>query len=131
MIRLDVVEGGHPPTLQQRGTEMRRALEVARYDSVPDGCAELRSLAWQAARVADVPVAGINLMKASTQRTVVSVGADVTVLDRRDSLCGAAIDSAHWTHVRDASHDERWWRNPFVDGRWARVRFYGAHPLRS
>ena len=34
-------------------------------------------------------------------------------------------------HVADASLDERWADNPFVDGRWGRVRFYGAYPLLS
>ena len=110
-------------------TAVRRDLEVGRYDHVPQGATWLRDLALEAARIADVPAAAINLMKSTTQRTVAAVGADASLHARADSLCDPIIDEARTVHVRDASLDERWAHNPFVDGRWGRVRFYGAHPL--
>lgn len=110
---------------------VRRDLEVGRYDHVPQGASWLRAIAEEAARVAGAPAAAVNLMKSGTQRTVAAVGTEVTYHARKDSMCGAIIDLGRTLHVRDVSADQRWAKNPFVDGRWARVRFYGAHPLIS
>ncbi|KQT94619.1 hypothetical protein ASG49_07180 [Marmoricola sp. Leaf446] len=110
-------------------TTVDRDQEVGRYNHVPQGAPWLQDLALRAARVADVPAAAINLMGSTTQRTVAAVGAEVTFHHRGDSMCGAIIDAGRTVHVADASVDERWADNPFVNGRWAHVRFYGAHPL--
>ncbi len=113
------------------GGTVHRDLEVGRYDHIPQGAPWLRALAEEAARIAQVPVAAINLMKSTTQRTVAAVGAEANLLERKDSMCDAIIDDGRRVHVADASMDERWAHNPFVDGRWGSIRFYGAHPLVS
>ncbi len=110
-------------------TSVRRDLEVGRYDHVPQGAPWLQAIVEEAARAADVPAAAVNLLKSTTQRTVAAVGTQTSLHDRRDSLCGSIIDDGSAVHVADASLDERWADNPFVNGRWARIRFYGAHPL--
>lgn len=124
----------HPPVppivrVVPLSSSARRDLEVGRYDHVPQGAPWLRAIAMEAARVADVPAAAINLMKSTTQRTVAAVGLEPTVHDRRDSMCASIIEAGRAVHVADASLDERWAGNPFVDGRWSNIRFYGAHPL--
>ena len=107
----------------------RRDPEVRRFDHVGTGVLWLKCLADQAARIAEVPAAAINLMKSSTQRTVAAVGIEVTVLDRKHSMCDAIIESGSRVHVADVSTDPRWSDNPFVNGTWGNIRFYGAHPL--
>ena len=111
------------------GASVLRDLEVGRYDHVPQRAPWLEAIVAEAARIAAVPAAVVNLMKSTTQRTVVAVGAEPTVHDRRNSMCTAIIDDGRTVHVADASVDERWVDNPFVDGRWGNIRFYGAHPL--
>lgn len=120
-----------PASTAALATRVHRDLEVGRYDHVPQGAPWLRDLAVEAARIAGVPSAAINLMKSTTQRTVAGVGVEPTLHARQHSLCGVIIDEARTVHVVDVSADERWARNPFVDGRWASIRFYGAHPLVS
>lgn len=110
-------------------TAVHRDLEVGRYDHVPQDAPWLRDLALEAARVASVPIAAINLMRSTTQRTVAAVGTDAGVHARAHALCDRVVDEGRTTHVADVSLDERWAHNPFVDGRWGRVRFYGGHPL--
>lgn len=108
-----------------------RTAAAARYHDVPIGRPQLRSLAEEAAAIARTPVAAINLITATSQRTLASVGTEVTVLARPDSMCGAIVNGFRPVHVEDAACDERWASNPFVDGRWGNVRYYGAHPLIS
>lgn len=128
MIR---VQSAVPPVVPvvPLAVSIHRDLEVSRYDHVPQGASWLQDIVAEAARVADVPAAVINLMKSTTQRTVAAVGAEPTFHDRKDSMCGRILEEGRTVHVADASLDERWARNPFVNGRWANVRFYGAHPL--
>lgn len=108
-----------------------RETESALYDVVPSGVQSLRRLAEEGARIAGTPTCVISLMKVTTQRALASVGAEVTVLARKDSLCFAIIDEGGPVHVADVSLDERWVDNPFVDGRWGSFRFLGMHPLIS
>lgn len=110
---------------------VKRDSYMARYDAVTSGSTVLQSLVSEAARIAEVPAAVVNLMRSSTQKTVAAVGAEISVLDARDTMCAAIIDEGRRVHVRDAAQDERWAHNPFVDGRWGSIRFYGAHPLVS
>ena len=104
---------------------------VARYDAVPAGTDQLTWLAEEAAAIAQAPVALINLVKSTSVRVVATVGTDVTVLEPKDTVCAAVVGQGRRLHIRDASQDELLASNPFVDGRWARVRFCGAHPLIS
>lgn len=117
------------PRVETLAMSVRRDLEVGRYDHVPQRAVWLQAIALEAAQVAGASAASINLMKSTTQRTVAAVGADVTLSSRRDSMCAAIIDDGRTVHVSDVSLDSRWMNNPFVNGRWGNVRFYGAHPL--
>lgn len=119
------------PTLTLAGREAERSHAASLYDGVPTGWTPLRLLAEQAARVADAPVAAVNLVKATAQRTVVMIGGEATVVARGDSMCGSIIGQRRPVHVADASQDSRWARKPLVDGRWGTIRFYGGHPLVS
>lgn len=49
----------------------------------------LQRLAEETAATAQTPVAAINLITAAVQRTLASVGTEVTILARPDSMCGA------------------------------------------
>ena len=120
-----------PSTTASLATRVHRDLEVGRYDHVPQGAPWLHDIAVEAARVAGVAAAAVNLMKSTTQRTVAGVGLEPALHARQHSMCGAIIDEGRAVHVADVSADERWAHNPFVDGRWASIRFYGAHPLLS
>ena len=106
-----------------------RVHDLARFDDVPLGWSPLQELAVEAARVAEVPMSAINVMTASVQRTVAAVGAEPTLRARVDSMCHRILGEGRTVHVEDASRDARLATNPFVDGRWGTIRFYGAHPL--
>lgn len=111
------------------GNLVRRDLEVGRFDHVQSGATWLTDIAAEAAAIAGVPFAAVNLMRSSTQRTVAAVGLDVNVVARRHSMCDAIIEEGTLVHIPDASQDDRWSSNPFVDGTWGSIRFYAAHPL--
>lgn len=118
-----------PSTSWDGSARAERDALVASYVAAARRTSSLQRLAEEAARVAEVPVVIVGLMTSTTQHTVAGVGAETNLIARRDALCGAVIDQGRRVHVHDASLDERWARNPYVDGRRARVRFYGSHPL--
>ncbi|WP_157682911.1 GAF domain-containing protein [Nocardioides scoriae] len=118
------------PTTSWGGTDRaQRDALVASYVAAARRTSSLQRLAEEAAHVAEVPVVIVGLMTSTTQHTVAGVGAETNLIARRDALCGAVVDQGRRVHVPDASLDERWARNPYVDGRRARVRFYGSHPI--
>lgn len=127
MIRLGE-SGGAKDVHGDEGRHPVGAHELAPYDRVVKSD-RLQWLVEEAADVAGVPKAAINLMNAVSQRTLASVGVDITVLAREHTLSGALIVAGQVVHIRDASQDPRLARHPFVDGRWGRTRFIGAHPL--
>ena len=116
----------HPLSL---GNIVWRDLEVGRFDHVRSGAPWLTDIAAEAAAIAGVPFAAVNLMRSSTQRTIAAVGIDVSVVARRHSMCDAIIEDGKPVHIPDASQDDRWSTNPFVNGTWGNIRFYAAHPL--
>ncbi|MCW2866320.1 MAG: cph1 3 [Marmoricola sp.] len=128
MIPLDVVGGGDDPATGPAADPDPEAA-ASRYDCIGSHSDRLQWLVEEAAAIAAVPKAAINLMNATTQRTLASVGVDITVLAREHTLCGGIIDEGRAVHVPDASRDPRWAHHPFIDGRWGRTRFIGAHPL--
>lgn len=128
MIRLGGSNGhGDADTHAIRLNEDER--EKSRYDGVPSHVDRLQWLVEEAASVAAVPKAAINLLNGTSQRTLASVGIDITVLARDNALCSVIADDKRAVHVADMSQDPRWTRHPFVDGRWGRTRFLGAYPL--
>ena len=102
---------------------------VSRYDGVPSARPRLQRLAEDAGRIAEVPGVTISLIKSASLRTIASVGSEVTVLAREHALGAPVLAAGVTVHVHDASRDPRWAHNPWVDGRWAAVRFLGIHPL--
>lgn len=129
MIRLGG-SGGTMTVAEDEGQHLVGARESSPYEHVASSD-RLQWLVEEAADVAGVPKAAINLINAVSQRTLASVGVDITVLAREHTLCGALIGAGDVVHVRDASQDPRLADHPFVDGRWGRTRFIGAHPLTS
>ncbi|WP_129338065.1 diguanylate cyclase domain-containing protein [Cellulomonas endophytica] len=101
----------------------------AAHDDDPD--APLRAVVRVAAAVAGAPTATVNLFDHAGGRqcqpfTHGFVGAD-SPLD--ESMCVVTAHGVGAVSVPDASLDERWSTNPWVDGRRARVRRYASFPL--
>ena len=82
-----------------------------------------------AARIADVPLATVNIITATEQHQVATVGFDAAVCRREDAMCAVTLREGVPVAVSDASRDPRFARNPFVTGELGNVRFYVAHPL--
>lgn len=111
--------------------DLERSREVAAYGVVAVAQPALENLARLAAAVTGRPVVMVNLMMLDTQATVASVGMDLAVCAREDSMCSSVLYREGPTEVRDARVETRWSDNPFVNGEQARFRFYYAHPLVS
>lgn len=90
---------------------------------------DLVALVEVAALVARVPMATINLITATEQHQVATVGFDPAVCRREDSMCDLTLAAGHPIVVPDARADPRFRDNPFVTGSIGRVRFYASHPL--
>jgi len=92
---------------------------------------ELLALVDLAARVADVPMATINLLTDAEQHQVATYGFDARVCSYDDAMCAAVVDGGAPIVTYDAREDERFSSNPFVTGDLGNVRFYASHPLVS
>ena len=92
---------------------------------------ELLALVDLAARVADVPMATINLLTDAEQHQVATYGFDGGVCSYDDAMCTAVIEGGAAIVTYDAREDERFSSNPFVTGDLGNVRFYASHPLTS
>jgi signal transduction histidine kinase len=92
---------------------------------------ELLALVDLAARVADVPMATINLLTDAEQHQVATYGFDAGVCSYDDAMCTAVLDGGAPIVTYDAREDERFSSNPFVTGDLGNVRFYASHPLVS
>lgn len=103
---------------------------IEEYSILRDPPDALRSVVEMAAFVADVPMATINVLTSTTQHQTSVVGFDAGICDREDSMCGRTVELGRPIVVSDASHDERFRDNPFVNGEIGEVRFYASFPLR-
>nr|WP_281380958.1 GAF domain-containing sensor histidine kinase [Nocardioides panaciterrulae] len=74
-------------------------------------------------------MATINLITATEQHQVATVGFDASVCRREDSMCDLTLAAGHPVVVPDARTDPRFHDNPFVTGVIGQVRFYASHPL--
>ena len=90
---------------------------------------DLVALADVAAQVARVPMATINLITATEQHQVATVGFEASICAREDSMCNAVFEHGEPVVVPDAREDPRFRDNPFVTGAIGKVRFYATHPL--
>lgn len=92
---------------------------------------DLLAVADLAARLCGVPMATVNLFTETEQHQVAAVGFDASVCRREDSMCTATMQEQGTVIVSDASADDRFRNNPFVNGELGHVRFYAAHRLVS
>ncbi|GAA2896626.1 hypothetical protein Acy02nite_61100 [Actinoplanes cyaneus] len=90
---------------------------------------ELRAVVRVAATIAGVPSAALNLLDEHRQYQLVRVGGAPVECAREDSMCGVQFGSGAFAHVPDASLDELYQHNPWVDGSLGRLRFYASAPL--
>jgi signal transduction histidine kinase len=112
--------------------DQQRAAAITAYDAVRSPPrTELQSVVELAARVAETPFATINIITATEQHQVVTVGFEASVCPREDAMCWVAVSEGLPIAVPDASRDPRFARNPYVTGERGAVRCYAAHPLVS
>ncbi|NYD22632.1 diguanylate cyclase domain-containing protein [Kineococcus aurantiacus] len=90
---------------------------------------ELSAVVRAAAAVAGVPHATLNLIDGHRQCQLTAVGFEGGDSPRADSMCALHFEDGELVVVPDASLDERYARNPWVDGRLGAVRFYASAPL--
>lgn len=102
---------------------------IAEYDVVVHPPAAFQSVVEMAALVADVPLATINIVTSDHQYQVATVGFDAAICRRSDSMCVLSVEAMTPILVADASQDDRFATNPFVNGELGDVRFYATHPL--
>ncbi|MEW1955244.1 GAF domain-containing sensor histidine kinase [Terrabacter sp. NPDC080008] len=116
----------HPPA----GSWQRREAALRDYDVLGNAPQkELQALVEIAAQVCRAPRAAINLISATHQHQVATLGFDASICTREDSMCAAVLEHTARVVVPDARLDERFRHNPFVTGRLGDVRFYASAPL--
>ena len=110
--------------------DQQRVAAITAYDAVRSPPrSELQPVVELAARIAGVPQATVNIITATEQHQVATVGFEPSVCRREDSMCAVTVREGVTVAVSDASRDPRFARNPFVTGELGNVRFYVAHPL--
>lgn len=92
---------------------------------------DLDDLVAQAAEVAGVSMATLNLIDADRQCQVATTGFAGSVTPRREAMCNVTLELGTFVHVPDAAADPRFVDSPWVDGRLGDVRFYASAPLIS
>lgn len=110
--------------------DQRRVVEIDKYQVLTrPPRSDLRALVEIAARVAEVPMATINLITDTEQHQVAAHGFDAGVCAREDSMCNLVLNAGRPVIVADATRDPRFSDNPFVTGQIGHVRFYASHQL--
>ncbi|WP_146149371.1 diguanylate cyclase domain-containing protein [Kineococcus rhizosphaerae] len=115
------------PAPSAEGARLAALHEYGLLDTPADD--ELSAVVRAAAVVAGVPHATLNLIDEHRQCQLTTVGFEGADSARADSMCALHFEDGEVVHVTDASLDGRYARNPWVDGRLARVRFYASAPL--
>ena len=110
--------------------EAGRLAALRRYD-LPDlpPEPELEAVLRVAAIVCGVGTASLNLLDSALQCQYVTAGFEGGLSPRSDSMCDITVTTATGQHVPDTLEDTRFATNPYVDGRYAAVRFYASSPL--
>lgn len=110
--------------------DVTRREAIAEYELI-GGAPEpdLQGVVQLAATLCGVSTAVINIIDDRFQHQVATVGFEPSVCGREDSMCSVVLQRPEHVVVPDARVDERFADNPFVTGRFARVRFYAASPL--
>ncbi len=117
------------------GTEAQRVAELYDYiDPFAAPTPEIEDLVCDAAHVAGVPMATVNLLDAERQCQVAPIGFGGCTTPRRDAICNVTLELRAFVHIPDASKDVRFIDSPWVDGPLGDVRFYALrapdHPPR-
>ncbi|MFC5382649.1 diguanylate cyclase domain-containing protein [Aquipuribacter nitratireducens] len=124
--------GGHGRSDRDHERERARLEALHGYgvlDTPP--APELEALVRVAAHLAGVPTATLNLLDTSRQCQLTTVGFEGGDSPREHAMCDVTVQTEETVTAVDARHDPRFWTNPWVDGRYARVRGYASVPLRS
>ncbi|GLY02638.1 ATP-binding protein [Actinoplanes sp. NBRC 101535] len=101
--------------------------EYALLDTPADD--ELTAVVRIAAELAGVPTASLNLIDATRQCQLTTVGFPGRDIDRSESMCDLHFRDGLLVHVPDARLHPDYATSPWVDGRRAQVRFYTSAPL--
>ncbi len=91
--------------------------------------AELDAVVRVAASVAGVPTATVNVLDTQRQCSLGSFGFPGGVTPRDDSICVTTSQLGRPFATADLTTDARFAGNPFVDGRFGRLRQYASVPL--
>lgn len=109
--------------------EARLAALLRHADPDVPASADIEDLVAQAAAVAGVPMATLNLLDAERQCQVAARGVEAATSPRSEAMCQVTLDLGTFVHVSDAREDPRFSGSPWVDGRRGDVRFYASAPL--
>jgi GAF domain-containing protein len=91
--------------------------------------ADIDDIVADAAAVAGVLMATLNLIDADRQCPVSTLGFEGAPVPRREAMCNVTLELGQFVHVPDARTDPRFADSPWVDGRLGEVRFYASAPL--
>lgn len=126
------MEGEGAGHVEDTQTVEERQAAIAAYDVLGRPASdELQSLVDLTARIFDVHGASANVITAHEEHSVAAAGVDAGVCARDDSLCSVFLAEQATVVVPDASRDERFAANPFVNGAIGRTRFYASAPMRT
>lgn len=109
--------------------DARRMRAIEDYDILHGARAQLQSIVELSARVARVSSATVNIITATEQVQVATVGFVGRAMAREDSMCTRVVEAEEPVVLTDASVDARFRDNPHCTGELGLIRFYAAHPL--
>ncbi|GIF21841.1 signal transduction histidine kinase [Actinoplanes tereljensis] len=92
---------------------------------------ELEAVVRVTAMIAEVPKATLNLIDATRQCQLTTVGFERANMPRRESMCDVEFRKGAFVHVPDATQHPLYRDNPWVSGQLGVVRFYASAPLVS
>jgi len=78
----------------------------------------------------DVPMVSVTLLDRDRQWRKSEIGLGTREAPREDAFCDYTVREGRTVIIPDASEDERWAENPFVEGD-PHLRFYAGHPLEA
>lgn len=90
---------------------------------------EIEAIVAEAAEVAGVPMASINLLDSQRQYVTAALNFPGMPTPRSEAMCDVTLRLGAFVLVEDARADPRFAASPWVDGRRGGVRFYASAPL--
>ncbi len=92
---------------------------------------DLEAITRLATYVTGAQAAVVNLIDRDRQWQAAATGMERVEVPREQAMCDRVVEEDRAIHVADASTDDRFAANPFVDGRIGEVRMYASTPLRD